>query len=366
MLVPILISAGFLTGSCVFFALLLVWAERRILNYGECEIDINGGHKKLIVKGGGSLLSSLSQNDIFIPSACGGRGSCAYCKVTVLSGGGPVGPVEEPYLTPEEKAGNVRLSCQVKVRGPVRIGIPEALFSIRKYEAVLESKIALTHDMVELNLRLPPGKAFEFVAGQYVQLESVEYKGVPPVMRAYSIASPPSDGNRISLVIRRVAGGICTTWVFDHLKVGQTAVFSGPYGGFRLSTKDAPAIFIAGGSGIAPFLSMLTDIREKGTARRVVLCFGAQTRADLCKLEEMAGLEKTIGGFRFIPALSREPAGTDWKGERGMITAVVEKILKEGGFGEAYLCGSPGMIDACVKVLVAAGIGSENVYFDKF
>ena len=168
-------------------------AEKKILNYGTCHIDVNSGKKTLAVDGGSSLLSSLAEQNIFIPSACGGRGSCAYCKLKVNSGGGMIGPVEEPYLSPEERKDNVRLSCQVKVRKDMQIEIPEDLFSVRRFRTKLVHKKPLTHDIVELRMQLLEPNVIEFEAGQYVQLESAEYKGHEAVMRGYSISSVPSD-----------------------------------------------------------------------------------------------------------------------------------------------------------------------------
>ncbi|MBN2600765.1 MAG: 2Fe-2S iron-sulfur cluster binding domain-containing protein, partial [Candidatus Marinimicrobia bacterium] len=260
MISSVIIATGFLTITGLVLAILLVLAEKRILNYGECTISINGGEKELKVAGGLSLLSSLAENDIFIPSACGGRGSCAYCKLKVLDGGGAIGPVEEPYLNDEERKTNVRLSCQVKVRNDLKIEIPKELFSVKRFTGVVEHKKPLTYDITELRITLTNPAIIDFIAGQYIQLESKEYKGRESVMRAYSIASVPSNNRSIELNIRLVPDGICTSWVFDYLKEGQEVNFSGPYGEFRLSETDAPIIFIAGGSGMAPIWSILRDM----------------------------------------------------------------------------------------------------------
>ena len=160
--------------------------------------------------------------------------------------------------------------------------------------------------------------------------------------------------------------GICTTWVFDVLKEGDEVALSGPYGEFRLAEGGAPALFIAGGSGMAPIWSILRDMREKGNPRKAWYIFGALTREDLFFLEEMGKLEGELGGFTFIPALSREPEGEGWEGERGLVTDVVKRRIPDLAGFEAYLCGSPGMIDACVKVLTESGVPEEKIYFDKF
>ena len=367
MLIPILISVGFLLLCCLILAGLLVLAEKKILNYGTCHIDVNSGKKVLDVDGGSSLLSSLAEKDIFIPSACGGRGSCAYCKLKVMEGGGMIGPVEEPYLTPEERKQNVRLSCQVKVRKDLRVEIPDELFSVRRFRTRLARKKPLTHDIVELRLDLLEPGTISFEAGQYVQLESPEYKGHESVMRGYSISSLPSDSKHLELIIRRVPDGICTTWVFDHLKEGDEVFFSGPYGFFHLSDTPAPVICIAGGSGMAPIWSIVRDMKEKGIAHRpATYFFGALTQRDLFFLDEFKQLEKECPWFRFVPALSKEPADSGWTGERGLITEVVARHFPDASKHEAYLCGSPGMIDASIAVLKKNGMPEGNIFYDKF
>ncbi len=365
-LTNVLLSTGFLVVAGVFLSGLLVIAEKKILNFGPCTIDINNGEKKLQVNGGGSLLSALARESIFIPSACGGRGSCAYCKVIVRDGGGNVSPVEEPYFSAEERKNGTRLSCQVKVRNDIRIEIPKEYFSVKKYRGRCISKRQLTHDIYELRIGLLEPKEIEFTAGQYVQLESKEYKGRESVIRAYSISSLPSDKKQVELIIRRVPNGICTTWVFDYLKEGQEIALSGPYGEFRLQPTEAPVLFIAGGSGMAPIWSMLRDMREKGINRQAHYFFGALTQNDLFFLDEMKQLEKELPNFRFVPALSKEPDESDWTGERGIITEVVKKHIPDTSDHEAYLCGSPGMIDACIKALTGNGMKAEKIYYDKF
>ncbi|MBN1600671.1 MAG: 2Fe-2S iron-sulfur cluster binding domain-containing protein [Chitinispirillaceae bacterium] len=366
LMVNILIATGFLAGMGLLLSALLVIAEKSILNFGPCTIDINNSEKILKVKGGGSLLSILARESIFIPSACGGRGSCAYCKVIVKNGGGPVSPVEEPYLSDEERKRNTRLSCQVKVRNDISIEIPREYFSVRKYRGKLISKRPLTHDIFELRIELLEPREITFTAGQYIQLKSKEYKGRESVIRAYSMSSVPSDKNHVELIIRRVPDGICTTWIFDYLEEGQNVGLSGPYGEFKLQPTDSPILFIAGGSGMAPIWSMLRDMREKGIKRKAHYFFGALTQKDLFFLDELRQLERELPDFKFIPSLSREPENSNWTGERGIITDVVKKYIPDTSGYEAYLCGSPGMIDACIKALTSTGMPVEKIYYDKF
>jgi len=352
--------------SAVLAAILLV-AERRLVAYGTCTIDINQGARTLEVEGGGTLLASLMANRIFIPSACGGRGTCAYCKVKVLEGAGPLGPTEEPLLSKEEVAANVRISCQCKVRQNVRIEIPEHLFSVKEYRARVETISDLTHDIKLLRIRLLDPDTLEFVAGQYVQLQAPAYGDNPdPVYRAYSMASPPSDSHVIELIIRLVPGGICTTWVFEMLKEGDEVLLNGPYGDFRLSDSQREMIWIAGGSGMAPFWSIIRHMDEKGIARKCTYFFGANKKRDMFLVDEFRAIEKKHDWFTFVPALSDPAAGSDWDGERGLITEVVDRRVEAGGEKEGYLCGSPGLINAAIKIIKAKGVPENCIYYDKF
>jgi Na+-transporting NADH:ubiquinone oxidoreductase subunit F len=366
MLFSVFSAIAFLSTLTLILALALLFAERKILNYGPCTLDINDGGKTLVVSGGSSLLSSLAENDIFIPSACGGRGSCAYCKVRVLEGGGMIGPVEEPYLTTEDRENQVRLSCQVKVRQDIRLVIPEELFLARRFRGVLERKRMLTYDIVELRVALQEPERIEFTAGQYIQLESQEYAGHDAVMRAYSLSSIPSDDRHVETIIRRMPDGICTTWVFDHLQEGRELYLSGPYGEFRLTKTRAPAIFLAGGSGMAPIWSILREMRQRGDNRQAIYFFSGRNQDDLFFTEELFALEKELPNFRYVPCLTREPEGSDWQGERGRIPAVLPRYIPDASSFEAYLCGSSNLIDACVATLKQAGMNEANIFYDKF
>lgn len=362
----VIIATVFLIVCGGILALLLVLAEKFILNFGPCAIDINDGERKLTVNGGGSLLSLLSSQNIFIPSACGGRGSCAYCKVTVASGGGQITPVEDPYLTVEERNSLVRLSCQVKVRSDVAIRVPRELFSVKRFRTRLTEKTALTYDTVGLRLELLDPQEIEFVAGQYAQLESREYKGREAVIRAYSISSPPKDRHHLEFIIRKVPDGICSTWVFDHLKIGQEVQLSGPYGDFRLTQNDAPIIFVAGGSGMAPIWSILRDMQQCRNTRTARYYYTARTQDDLYFVNELRALEKELPSFTFIPALTREPEGSNWTGERNRLTKIIPRDIPDASRHEAYLCGSPGLINACIEELKKCGMPDTHIFFDKF
>jgi Na+-transporting NADH:ubiquinone oxidoreductase subunit F len=362
----VLASTALVAGTGVVLAIVLVVAERYLASYGPCVIDVNKGAKRLEIEGGKTLLAALMGQSIFIPSACGGRGTCSYCKLKVLSGAPPIAPTELTLLTPEEQKASVRISCQVKVRNDLAIEIPEQLFLVKQFKGVVERIRNLTHDIKELRIRLVEPAAIEFTPGQYVQLEAPAYGDNPePVYRAYSISSPPSDKGRIELIIRLVPNGICTTWVFTQLKQGDTVRLNGPYGEFRLTPGDAPMVWVAGGSGMAPFWSMARHLREHGVRRPCTYFFGAVKQRDLFLLDEFRELEKAMPDLRFVPALSAaEDDG--WAGERGIITQVVDRHVAPGTDAEGYLCGSSGMIDAAVRVLKAKGIPESRIFYDRF
>jgi len=362
----LLIAIGVICAINVVLTLLLLLAEATIANYGSCTVTVNG-EKRLTVEGGRSLLASLKQEQIFIPSACGGRGSCGLCKVVVLDGAGPLLPTELPWLSPEEQRTQVRLACQVKVKRDLQIRIPEELLSVRQYRTVVSGLVDLTHDIKQVTLKLIEPQEITFTAGQYIQFEVPPYALTDePVYRAYSVSSSSAQKDSVELEIRYVPNGICTTYVHQHLKVGDTVVINGPYGEFRLSDTDREMICIAGGSGMAPIKSILLDMERVRNPRKCRYFFGARARRDLFLLDEMRKLEQTLPDFRFIPSLSRPEEGDAWEGERGLVTEVVSRHVDDASHAEAYLCGSPLMIDACVKILREKGMLEEHIFYDKF
>ncbi|MHC4870993.1 MAG: FAD-binding oxidoreductase [Planctomycetota bacterium] len=353
-----------LSGS---LAILLLIAEYFFANYGECEIDINNSEKVLKIQGGSTLLQSLNEEKVFLPSACGGRGSCGFCKCKVKDGAGPVLPTELPYLNEEELKNDTRLSCQIKVKENIRINVPEELLSVKMFETTVESITDLTHDIKGLRFKLPEGEDIKFKAGQYMQLMAPPYEGITEsTYRAYSISSEPKDDNAVELIIRLVPEGIVTTYVFNHLKVNNKATLTGPYGDFYLSDTDAEIIFIAGGSGLAPIRSIVLDMITRGiTNRKATFFFGASTTKDLYGEKEMEKLAEEHEWFNYVAALSNEESD-DHSCEKGLITDIVGNHYEDTSEMEAYLCGSPGMIDACVNVLTAKGLHKDKIYYDKF
>lgn len=360
-------------GISAGLAALISVTDKIVNNYGDIKIDINKGKKELTVKGGQPMLFGLAGEGIFVPSACGGRGSCGACKVKVKSDVGPVMPTEVPYLTKEELADDIRLSCQIKLKQDVDIEIPEELFNVQEFQATVERIRDVTHDIKEVYCALPEGKEVTFTSGQYGQFEVPPYGKVKErTMRAYSMSSAPSDSKHLEFLIRLVPGGIVTTYVHEHLKEGQKIRLVGPFGDFYVRDTDAQMICVAGGSGMAPFKSIFQDMIDHGTLnnRDIWYFFGARTKKDVYYLDWLYKLDEENERFHFVPALSEPQPEDEWDGPTGLITEVLDSYLKntisQETPKEGYLCGSPGMLDACMKVMGDNEMQPENIYFDKF
>lgn len=239
--------------------------------------------------------------------------------------------------------------------------------TIKELDTVVAAIVDYTHDIKGITLQLPQGEELDFKAGQFVQFFIPPYELTDKtIFRTYSIASPPSQKNRIELIVRYVPHGIGTTYIFNHLKIGDTIRIKGAFGRFFLRDCESDIIFIAGGSGMSAIKSIILDMLEKGCTRKAECYFGAIARRDLYLLEEMKEIGEKMPSFRFIPALSNPDPNDNWDGETGLITEVVDRHLNSGETTDAYLCGSPGMIDACVKVLNEKGIPNSRIFFDKF
>ena len=363
----LLINLLILAAIAAFLALLLEIAHKYLADYGEVKVTVNQ-EKELTVQGGSSLLSTLGEQSIFIPSACGGRGTCAYCKVKVLDGGGPVLPTETPYLTQEEIEDHVRLSCQVKVRNDVQITIPEELFLIKEFPVTIAEMTDLTPVIKGLKLDIAsPDDGLVFKPGQYVQLEVPKFeltKG--PEFRAFSIASGPGDERRFELFITFAPEGVVAIYVHKYLKVGDRLMARGPYGDFFLRDSDSDVLLIATGSGLAPIRSILHQFEKQKIERKAVLFFGGRSPEDLYCLDELKRLENDLADFTFVPVLSRVKPEDNWAGETGRVTGLIEKRIEGGDNLEVYICGSPPMVESCVKLLTEKGVPEEKIFFDKF
>jgi Na+-transporting NADH:ubiquinone oxidoreductase subunit F len=331
------------------------------------QITINRGQRILSVNSGDTLLRTLAGENIFLPSACGGKAMCGLCKVQVLDGADPINEAEQRKLTPDQIGQGLRLACQIRIARDLAILLPEKLFAAQEYTAKVAQVEQLNHDTRRLRLELQGDARIRFKAGQYVQLYSEPYGQIPEsVFRAYSIASPPSDSRFVDLIIRLVPQGVCTTYVHTVLQAGDTVRMTGPYGEFYLRGQANDLIFIAGGSGLAPMRSIIADNLEKQTAKRMTLFFGAVTRKDLYDVAYYEDLASRYPNFRFIPALSKPDPADAWTGETGLITEVVDRHIPDAGGREAYLCGSPGMINACLDVLHRKGFPDTAIFYDKY
>lgn len=346
------LAGGLAVSKVVFFS------------YGLCKIKIND-KKELTVQGGQTLLSALTAEKIFIPSACGGKATCGLCKVKVINGAGEPLPTEEPFLSKEEIKDNIRLSCQIKIRNDISIQIPEYLFNIKEYTARVADMRDLTYDIKQFRLELISPAEIAYTPGQYIQLYVPPYpESEGEIYRAYSISSDPAEKKAIELVIRFVPGGICTTWCFKYLRPGDEVKFNGPYGEFHLSNTDTPMIFIAGGSGMAPMKCLLHQMVNTNNQRKCVYFFGGNTEKDLFYLELMKDFESRLPNFKFVPVVSGPQAG--WSGQTGLVTEAVTRQFNDLKGWEGYLCGSPGLINACIKILTERGIPKEYIYYDSF
>lgn len=363
----ILITTAAVTGITTVFAFLLTLADGTIGDYGEVQLLIND-EKEYTVSGGDTLLSTLLDQKIFIPSACGGKGTCGYCKVKVHEGGGPVLATELPFLTKEEIDSEIRLSCQCKVKENIKIEIPEELFNVKEYFATVEEIEDLTDEIKRLRFRLAEGEEIAFKPGQFVQLKAPLYEGnTEEVYRAYSISSSPDDIGIVELLIGYIPDGICTTYVHQHLKVGDTVQINGPHGDFYYDKdSDNDMIMVAAGTGMAPIMAILKYMLAHDIKRKATFYFGAKTPDDLFYLDYFKELEEKLYDFKFVPTLSRVTEEHKWTGAQGRVNKIIDEQLDSGENKEAYLCGNPKMIASMVASLKERGVLEELIYFDEF
>jgi Na+-transporting NADH:ubiquinone oxidoreductase subunit F len=349
-------------GVLSIITLLLIIVDRLLGGSKEKKLRINNDIEIPITEND-TLLNTLGKQKIFVPSACGGKATCGLCKCKVTEGGGEVLATEEPFLSEKEKQEGVRLSCQVKVRDDISIELPMDQLNAESYTSKVVGLEELTYDIVLLRVQLIHPKEMHFKPGQYAQIK------VPglEIIRAYSIASNPKYKDTLEFIVRYVPKGKATTFVHKALRVGDTVSLTGPYGDFYLqedSNKDM--ICIAGGSGKAPIRSIVDYLKDQDMPRKVTYFFGARSKKDLYYTEEFKALEKEYPNFKYIPALSDPLEEDNWDGETGLITDVVDRLTGDLSNAEAYLCGSPGMIDACNKVLEKHDLPQEQCFYDKF
>ena len=362
-----LTSILILSGIAAALALLIELSHSWIANYGESSININE-EKMLTVQGGASLLSSLQDQGIFIPSACGGKGTCAYCKVRVLEGGGPVLETETPYLDQREIDSDVRLSCQVKVRNDLRIEIPEEFFQIKEFRMRTERIQTLTPFISGFIFRIiEPEGGISFKPGQYIELE------IPPAKRsqegeyrAYSMASSPQEPDHIELFVAKMDKGLVSTYLHDSLKAGDELTIRGPFGDFFYHEGENDLLMIATGSGLAPIISILRHLKSINSRRRVIFFFGNRRPEDIYCRKELQEIKESLADFNCTLILSRTTDEDDWTGKKGRVTDLIKEDIPEGADLDVYICGSSAMVEDSFRLLKEKGISVKHIHFDKF
>ncbi len=361
----IILSVAVMTGVFVALSVLLIVAARYLANYGTCTVVVNSGAAAFELQGGGTLLSALYGRKIFIPSACGGKGSCGYCKVVVSSGGGPILPTEVPYMSRSELRAGTRLACQVKVKQNLEIQFSEVYLSVKEYRGRVSRVRELTHDIKELTIELLEPAQLSFRPGQYVQIQAPSPEG--PIFRAYSISSPTFQTDKVQLVVRLVPGGVASTYLHS-LAEGQELYFTGPYGDFKLSEDPNVAVIcVGGGAGMAPINCIIQSLYRKWPERRCYLFFGCRTRQDVFYLDAFQELARQHPAFQVVYALSDPLAAQEqWEGDTGFIHLSADKRLDMDSRRQAFLCGPPPMIEAVTEILTNKGLRKEDIFYDKF
>ncbi|HEU0111934.1 MAG TPA: NADH:ubiquinone reductase (Na(+)-transporting) subunit F [Flavisolibacter sp.] len=392
---------------------LLLYAKSKFTTSGPVKILING-QNILEAEGGSSLLSTLANKKIFLPSACGGGGTCAMCKCQVLAGGGEILPTETIYFTRKEQQEKWRLGCQVKVKQDMEIKIPEEVFGVKKWECEVISNDNVATYIKEFVVKLPEGEFLEFESGSYIQLDvppceidfktqlynidkrfhddydkfniwDLKMKNEEPIFRAYSMANHPAEGNIIMLNIRlatppfdRHAGkfmnvnpGICSSYVFSR-KPGDKVSISGPFGEFHIKDTNKEMIYIGGGAGMAPLRSHLFHLfhTKKERKRKVSFWYGGRSLREVFYTEHFRNIEKEFPNFQYHIALSEPLPEDNWTGYTGFI----HQVLYNNYLGqhsepeeiEYYLCGPPMMNAAVFKMLDDLGVPGDNIAFDDF
>ena len=402
----ILYSVILFTGILLLLALLILWVRARLVPQGDVCIKING-ELDLTAPAGGRLLGTLADAGIFVPSACGGGGTCGQCRIRILKGGGSLLPTETSLISRREAAKGERLACQVAVSQDLEIQVADDVFGVKKWQCTVRSNINVATFIKELVLELPAGETLDFKAGGYIQVECpahelsystfeigaeflddwerfglLELKSVvkEPAIRAYSMANYPEENEVVMLNVRiatpppnagsKVPTGVMSSYIFN-LKAGDEVTVSGPYGEFLAKDTNAEMVFVGGGAGMAPMRSHVFDqlirLRSK---RKITFWYGARSLREAFYVDEFNELEIRHDNFRWHLVLSDPMPEDDWSGLTGFVHNVLfESYLKDHPAPEDceyYLCGPPMMTAAVVQLLEDLGVEEENVLFDDF
>ncbi len=395
-----------------FLVALLLYAKTKLMPSGVVKIDINDGYKVVETELGSSLLTTLSNHKVILPSACGGGGTCGMCRCQVIEGGGSILPTETGFFTRKEQLDHWRLGCQVKVKENMKIHMHQEILGVKKWECEVVSNQNVATFIKEFVVKLPEGEILEFKSGGYIQIDvpkvEVEFKTMDvqpefreewekfgmfdlkmknpePTFRAYSMANHPAEGNIVMLNIRiatppwdrannrfkEVNPGVCSSYIFSR-KPGDKVTISGPFGEFFLKNNDNEMMFIGGGAGMAPMRSHLFHLFHtmKETRRKVSFWYGARSTREVFYKEQFEEIEKNFPNFSFTLALSEPKPEDNWTGPTGFIHQVIydDYLSKHEQPEEVdyYLCGPPLMNSAVQKMLYDLGVPDENILYDDF
>jgi len=394
----------------LFLVIILLYARQKLTPQGDVKLTIND-EKEIIVNPGSTILTTLSNNGIFLPSACGGGGTCGMCKCQVIDGGGSILPTETGFFTRREQQNYWRLGCQVKIRSDMKIKVPEEVLGIKKWECEVISNRNVATFIKEFVVKLPEGETLNFQSGGYIQIDvpkievdfkkmiveeqfqeewnqfrlwDLKMKNPEETYRAYSMANFPQEGNIVKLNIRiatppwdrskgafmNVNPGICSSFIFSR-KPGDKVMISGPYGEFHIKNTEREMMYIGGGAGMAPLRSHIFHLfHTLKTNRKVTYWYGARSKREVFYEDEFRQIEKEFPNFKFHIALSEPKKEDNWTGLTGFIHQVVynEYLSKhpEPEEIEFYLCGPPVMNDAVQKMIYDLGIPDEMLAFDDF
>ncbi|MBP5400386.1 MAG: NADH:ubiquinone reductase (Na(+)-transporting) subunit F [Bacteroidales bacterium] len=389
---------------------ILLYARKKLVPSGKVKIVING-EKEIEHERGCSLLQALSDEKVFVPSACGGGGSCGTCKGKVLAGGGSILPTELSHISRKMAAENYRLFCQVKVREDMEIEIPKEFFGIKKWKCKVLSNRNVATFIKECVVQLPEGERMNFRSGGYIQIDipacevdfsrmevdepyrrdweqmglfGLRMKNGTPTVRAYSMANHPAEDNIVMLNVRiatppfdrkrggfmKVNPGVASSYIYS-LRPGDEVTVSGPYGEFFLEDTQREMMFIGGGAGMAPMRSHIFHLfRNLHTDRKVSFWYGGRSRKELFYEEEFREIERENDNFSFHIALSDPQPDDGWDGPTGFIHQVIlENYLKAHPAPEDieyYICGPPLMLQAVLKMLDSLGVEPEMIHYDDF
>ncbi len=395
------------TGVILVLVAVILVARKSLVPSGDIKFEINDNPDLTITtKPGGKLLGALADQGIFIPSACGGGGSCGQCKIKVLEGGGDILPTETGFINKRQAREGTRLACQVGVKQDMKLSIPAEIFDIKKWECTVRSNDGKATFIKELVVELPEGENCDFRAGGYIQIEAPphelsysdfdieeeyredwdkfdlwRYKSVvtEPIVRAYSMANYPLEKGIIMLNVRvcppppnapDAPPGQMSSFIFN-LKPGDKVTISGPYGEFFARDTDAEMVFIGGGAGMAPMRSHILDqLLRLNTKRKITYWYGARSLKEMFYVDEFNELEKKFPNFSWHIALSDPQPEDNWTGLTGFIHQVLyDEYIKDHEAPEDceyYMCGPPMMATAVTNMLLEQGVERENIMFDDF